>query len=94
MLPSGKRREDVKILLLVLPVRKCESVVMLCCIPFAKKEIQGAKQEGEEEQEQQVKPLRTKKMSVAFGAIIVGDIAYCAVVNGIIPIWYLRDFPP
>lgn len=49
----------------------------------AKKEIQGAKQEGEEEQEQQVKPLRTKKMSVAFGAIIVGDIAYCAVVNGI-----------
>ena len=41
-------------------------VVMLCCIPFAKKEIQGA-----------------KKMSVAFGAIIVGDIAYCAVVNGI-----------
>ena len=56
-------------------------VVMLCCIPFAKKEIQGAKQEGEEEQEQQVKPLRAKKMSVAFGAIIVGDIAYCAVVN-------------
>lgn len=58
-------------------------VVMLCCIPFAKKEIQGAKQEGEEEQEQQVKPLRAKKMSVAFGAIIVGDIVYCAVVNGI-----------
>ncbi len=24
MLPSGKRREDIKILLLVLPVRKCE----------------------------------------------------------------------
>ena len=40
-------------------------VVMLCCIPFAKKEIQGAKQEGEEEQEQQVKPLRAKKMSVS-----------------------------
>ena len=59
------------------------TLVMLCCIPFAKKEIQGAKQEGEEEQEQQVKPLRAKKMSVAFGAIIVGDIAYCAVVNGI-----------
>lgn len=63
-------------ILLIVPI------IMLCCIPFAKKEIQGVTKDGEE-QEQQVKPLRTKKMSVAFGAIIVGDIAYCAVVNGI-----------
>ena len=34
---------------------------MLCCIPFAKKEIQGAKQEGEEEQEQQVKTASGKE---------------------------------
>lgn len=57
-------------------------VIMVTCIPLARKEIQGM-QKKDEEHKQYVKPLYTKKIKVVFSAVIVGDIAYCAVVNGI-----------
>lgn len=57
-------------------------VIMVTCIPLARKEIQGM-QKKDEEHKQYVKPLYTKKIKVAFSTVIVGDIAYCAVVNGI-----------
>lgn len=63
--------------LLIVPV------IMLFCVPFAKKELQGTQESGGQEEEQHVKPLYQKKGGVAFAAIIIGDIAYCAVVNGI-----------
>lgn len=64
-------------ILLIIPL------VMLLCVPLAKKELAGVKENDMVEDEQHVKPLYTKRSKFAFGAIIVGDIAYCAVVNGI-----------
>ena len=64
--------------LLIVPV------VMLICIPFAKIDacVQGNKGEGEV-QEETVTPLYTRNTVLAYVAIILVDIAYCAEVNGI-----------
>ncbi|WP_334160191.1 MFS transporter [Muricomes intestini] len=63
-------------ILLIVPI------VILICIPFTKvnKNIYEKDQIQEEEK---VKPLYTKSRIPAYAAIIIGDIAYCAVVNGI-----------
>lgn len=63
-------------ILLIVPI------VILICIPFTKvnKNIDEKDQIQEAEK---VKPLYTKSRTPAYAAIIIGDIAYCAVVNGI-----------
>ena len=59
-------------------------VLMLLCIPFAKIDtcVRGNNSE-EEVQEETVTPLYTRNAVLAYAAIILVDIAYCAEVNGI-----------
>lgn len=62
-------------ILLIVPA------VILVCIPFVKDALPAGQ---EQLQEQTVKPLYAKRSKAAYGAVILGNIAYCAVANGIL----------